>query len=487
MKTKLMKTELMKTKLMSAPVLQLKESLGPLLESCMKVRGKKVTVVGLGRSGLAAAQLLIDLGAEVSVIDKSSDEVVRERAGKLKVMGVEVEVGKHSQEVMEGTDLIVVSPGVPPDSLPFTLAREKEIPLISELELGACWCKAPIIAVTGTNGKSTTVTLTGEILKAGGKKTIVAGNIGHPLCAGVRKLSKDDLAVVEVSSFQLETIKDFKPFIAVILNISADHLDRYDNSFSHYLKVKQRLLSNQGTEDFAVLNADDGNLCNEDNLCSQGRAKTFFFSRQQQLQEGVFVERGKIISQWGGERSVILACNELNIKGTHNLENALAATAIALICNIAPRVIAQTLRQFSGLPHRSEFVDEIGGVKFINDSKGTNVGAVVRSLEGLKGQIVLIAGGRDKGGDYSILRELVKEKVKVLILLGEAKDKIKKVLKGTVSIKEAGSMEEAVRVAYSLAVRGETVLLSPACSSFDMFKDFEERGRIFKKAVECLK
>jgi len=293
--------------------------------------------------------------------------------------------------------------------------------------------------------------------------------------------------VVEVSSFQLETIRDFKPFIAVILNITADHLDRYHGSFSRYSKVKQHLLANQEADDFAVLNADDDNLCDRDSLCSRTRAKTLFFSQQRQLREGVFVEEGKIIYRWGGEKSVIVACDELNIKGTHNLENALAATAIALICNIEPRIIAQTLKQFSGLPHRSEFVDDIGGVKFIDDSKGTNVGAVVRSLESLKGPVILIAGGRDKGGDYSILREPVKEKVKVLILLGEAKDRIKKALLGSTSIKEVDSLETAVKVSYSLAVKGETVLLSPACASFDMFRDFEERGRVFKEAVERLK
>ncbi len=453
----------------------------------MDVWGKKVTVVGLGRSGLAAAQLLVDLGAEVTVTDKSSAEAVKKRAEKLKVWGsVKVEVGKHSQEAIEGADLIVVSPGVPPDSPPFTLAREKGIPLMGELELGACWCPAPIIAVTGTNGKSTTVTLTGELLKAAGRKVIVAGNIGNPLCAKARELSKDGFAVVEVSSFQLETIGNFRPFIAAILNVSADHLDRYHNSFSHYLKVKERLLSYQEAEDFAVLNADDDNLC-KDSLYPAGRARTFFFSRQRQLREGVFVEGGKIISQWGGKRVFILTCDELNIKGTHNLENALAATAIAVICKVEPRIISGVLRRFPGLPHRLEFVDEIGGVRFINDSKGTNVGAVARSLEGLKGGVILIAGGRDKGGDYAILKEPVKEKVKALILLGEAKDKIKKDLAGTTYIKEVDSLEEAVRVSYSLAVGGETVLLSPACASFDMFKNFEERGRVFKKAVGQLR
>ncbi|NOX97795.1 MAG: UDP-N-acetylmuramoyl-L-alanine--D-glutamate ligase [Nitrospirae bacterium] len=453
----------------------------------MEVRGKKVTVVGLGKSGLAAAQLLIDRGAEVTVTDKFSGEAIGKRAGKLKERGIKIEVGQHGQEAIEGADLIVVSPGVPPDSLSFTIAREKGIPLIGELELGCYWCEAPIIAITGTNGKSTTVTLIGEMLRAGGRRVNVAGNIGNPFCGEVGKLSKDVLAVVEVSSFQLETIKDFKPFIAVILNVSADHLDRYDNSFSRYLKVKQRLLSNQGTKDFAVLNADDDNLCKDDSSHSKAEAETFFFSRKRQLRKGVFVEEGKIIFREGGKSQVILACDELGIKGTHNLENALAATAVALICKVDPRIIAQVLTQFSGLPHRSEFVDEIGGVKFINDSKGTNVGAVVRCLEGLKGQIILIAGGRDKGGDYSILRELVEEKVKALILLGEVKDKIKKALAGTTSIKEVDSMEDAVRVSYSLAVKGETVLLSPACSSFDMFKDFEERGRVFKEAVGHLK
>ena len=454
----------------------------------MEVRGKKVTVVGLGRSGLAAARLLIDKGAQVTVTDKSSAEVIRKRAEELRIKGVEVEVGRHSQEAIEGADLIVVSPGVPPDSLPFNLAREKGIPLISELELGAYWCPAPILAVAGTNGKSTTVTLIGEILQAGGHRAVVAGNIGNPLSAAVRGLREDDLAVVELSSFQLETTKSFRPFIATILNISPDHLDRYEHSFSRYLRVKQRLFSNQQREDFAVFNADDNNLCPGDGRLSfQVRAKTFFFSRRQPLREGVFVEEGKIVFRREGEKSVILASDELGIKGTHNLENALAATAMALICNIKPEIIAQVLKEFSGLPHRSEFVDEIGGVRFINDSKGTNVGAAAKSLEGIKGPVILIAGGRDKGSDYSSLREPIREKVKVLILLGEAKNKLGKALAGTTSIKKVGSLEEAVRVSYSLAVEGETVLLSPACSSLDMFRDFEERGRVFKEAVLSLK
>jgi len=320
----------------------------------LQVQGKKVTVVGLGKSGLAAAQLLIDRGAEVTVTDKFSGEAIGKRAGNLKDRGIKIEVGEHGQEAIEGADLIVVSPGVPPDSLPFTMAREKGIPLIGELELGCYWCEAPIIAITGTNGKSTTVTLIGEMLRAGGRRVNVAGNIGNPFCGEVGKLSKDVLAVVEVSSFQLETIKDFKPFIAVILNVSADHLDRYDNSFSRYLKVKQRLLSNQGTKDFAVLNVDDDNLCKDDSSCSKAKAETFFFSRRRQLRKGVFVEEGKIISRVDGKRLVILACDELGIKGTHNLENALAATAVALICKVEPRIIAQVLKQFSGLPHRSK-------------------------------------------------------------------------------------------------------------------------------------
>ena len=453
----------------------------------MKVRGKKVTVVGLGKSGLAAARLLINLGAEVTVTDKSSGGSIERRAEKLKEEGGKVELGRHSREAIEGADLIVVSPGVPPDSLTFILARERGIPLIGELELGACRCAASIIAVTGTNGKSTTVTLIGEILKAEGRRVIVAGNIGDPLCSKVGKLKKDDLAVLEVSSFQLETIRNFKPFIAVILNVTADHLGRYHNSFSLYLRMKGRLLSNQGGKDFAVLNADDDNLSKGKDILPRAGVGTLSFSRRRQLREGVFVEEGKIISRWHGEKSVILDCDELNIKGSHNLENALAATAVALICDVHPWVIARVLRGFSGLPHRSEFVAEVGGVKFVNDSKGTNVGAVAGSLESLKGPIILIAGGRDKGGDYSVLRKVIKEKVKVLILLGEAKDKIRKALAGITSVREVGSMEEAVRISYTLSARGETVLLSPGCSSFDMFKDFEERGRVFKEAVGRLK
>ena len=357
---------------------------------------------------------------------------------------------------------------------------KKGIEVMGELELGVRFCKGRIIGVTGTNGKSTTVTLIAEIFKANGCRALVAGNIGNPICSLAGTVKAEDIVVLEVSSFQLETIKDFKPFISVVLNLTPDHLDRYNGSFSRYLRVKKRIFTNQDREDFAVLNRDDNEVRN---LSSQTKARAVFFSQDEELGEGAFLKEGRITVRWEGKETSILPLEET---GLHNSENALAATVVATILGVRAVGIGQGLRGFSGLEHRVEFVKEIKGVKFINDSKGTNVGAVEKSLESLTGPVLLIAGGRDKGADYSVLKKSVQQRVKALVLLGEAKTKIKKSLAGIVPIKEVDSMEEAVKLSHSLAQPGDTVLLSPACSSFDMFKNFEERGRVFKEAVKGL-
>ena len=446
----------------------------------IELQGERATVIGLGRSGLAAAKLLHDLGARVTVTENSENEEIKKRVRELRGKGIQVEIGGHSREVVLGSALIVASPGVPPDSAPLQLAREKGVEVISELELGARFCPGRIIGVTGTNGKSTTVTLIAEIFKANGGRALVAGNIGIPICSLADRIREEDIVVLEVSSFQLETIKDFKPFVSVLLNLTPDHLNRYNGSFSQYLEVKKRIFTNQDGEDFAVLNRDDTGVRS---LSSQIKTRVVFFSQREELREGAFLKGGIITVRWDGKEVNILPLEEI---GLHNLENALAAAAVAIILGLNPVGIGQGLREFSGLEHRVEFVNEIKGVKFINDSKGTNVGAVARSLESLTGPAILIAGGRDKGADYSVLKTSVEERVKALILLGEAKTKIKKSLAGTVPIAEVDSMKEAVKLSCSLAQPGDTVLLSPACSSFDMFKNFEERGKVFKELVKRL-
>ncbi len=443
---------------------------------------KDAVVVGLGRSGLAAARLLKRKGVNVRVTEISdSGSEIKERMKLLSDEGIEVETGRHSLSLIDGADLVVVSPGVSQEVTFISYARKRRVPIIGELELAAYFCKAPLIAVGGTNGKSTTVTLLAEILKKAGRSALIAGNIGHPLCDFVDELSSRDLVVVEVSSFQLETIKSFKPWIAILLNITPDHLDRYNKSFDDYAQTELLLFKNQSTDDYSLLNDDDPIVRG-----ASTRARVIRFSLRNELSEGVFIKDGWVCSRFDRTENIILRCEEIKLPGMHNLENILSAVGAATICGISYEDIGVVLREFRGLPHRMEFVRNVRGVNFINDSKGTNVGAVLRSLESISSPIILIAGGRAKEADFSLLRKSVKAKVKVVILLGEAQKIIEKGLMGTVQFKRANSMEEAVRLAHSLAEEGDTVLLSPGCSSFDMFANFEERGEVFKKAVKEL-
>lgn len=450
----------------------------------MDFEGKKVLIVGLARSGVAAAQELVKLGAKVTANDVKSREEIKE-IKELEQYGVKVVCGGHPISLLEDCEMIVVSPGVPSDLEILEEARKRDISVISELELGFWFCKAPIIAVTGTNGKTTTTTLIGEILKNDGKDIAVAGNIGVPLVREVDNDGKKDYIVVEVSSFQLENILHFKPRIGVILNITEDHLNRH-KTFENYIEAKARLMENQDEEDFTVLNFDDPVV---KNLAARAKSKVVFFSKKHELDEGVFVKNGVIVIKENDNLYPILKANELGIKGSHNLENALAAIAVARIAKVNLNNMAETLKDFHGVEHRLEFVANINGVKYINDSKATNPDAAQKALEAIEEPIVLIAGGYDKKSDFTGFVQSFFGKVKKLILVGETSKIIEKVARehNFDNIAKAGSMCEAVEMASEAAQPGDVVLLSPACASWDMFANFEERGRVFKEAVLALK
>ncbi len=428
-------------------------------------KGKKVTVAGLAKSGIAAALLLKSRGAVVRATDSGDSKDLRRAKRELMARGIAVELGGHSRGCVEGADLLVISPGVPECSPVLKWARDLGIPVIGEIELGYLCCPAPIVAVTGTNGKSTTTTLIGRILKEGGKHAVVCGNIGNPFCGEISRVRKDSVVVLEVSSFQLESVRTFRPRVSVVLNISQNHFDRHPD-LKAYIKAKARIFENQGKTDRTVLNFDDP-LTRK--LASSTRAKVLFYSRRK------------------GFPVPVCRQEEMRIKGAHNMENLLACQSVASIFGIGRRKVRQAVMGFKGLEHRFERVREIGGVEFINDSKGTTVLATVMALESCSRPVILIAGGHDKGSDFARASRAVASKVKKLVLIGEAKGKIKKQLGNNAPCVFAGSMKDAVRKAFALASRGDCVLLSPMCASFDMFRNFEERGRVFKDEVRSLK
>lgn len=439
-------------------------------------KNKRATVVGLARSGVAAARALHAQGAVVTVTDKKP---LDQLAAQVKALGagIAVEAGGHPDSVFFEADLIVLSPGVP--KLPQVLiARSRGIKVISELELAWMLSDSPYIGITGTNGKSTVTTLVGLMLGKALKKVQVAGNIGNALTEDVSQLAGKDWIVAELSSFQLEDIDAFRPRIAAILNITQDHLDRY-RDMTEYGEAKARIFMNQRKEDFLVLNFDDPEV----KAFTQRTAATIVpFSRLLRFNPGACVLDGHLL--YNNQR--VIRADEIRIKGVHNLENALAATALALSAGADIASVAAVLREYPGLEHRLEFVRKRNGVTYINDSKGTNVGAVVKSVEGFTHPVILIAGGLDKGSDFSPLYNLFAEKVKLLILIGKAADKMEDVLGSATETIRAASLAEAVQIAAEQAVSGDVVLLSPACASFDMFKDFEDRGRQFKEAVKKL-
>jgi UDP-N-acetylmuramoylalanine--D-glutamate ligase len=474
------------------------------------IKDRNVTVVGLARSGVGAANLLVELGAQVTVTDIRPEEMLREYVQQLNP-AVRRVLGTHPAEVFLHADMLVVSPGVPLDIGPLSSARAKGIPVIGELELayqvagyGAgkpadfrfkTGSKGGFLAITGANGKSTTTALLDHMMKKGGFRTILGGNIGNALTGEIVKhgahgsASAPDFIVAELSSFQLESIKDFRPRGAAVINITPDHLDRY-RTLEEYGNAKARIFENQKKDDFLILNRDDPGTMkvkSEKLEVKSDKPEIYYFSRTQEV-EGLYYQEGIIYCaipalSLSPYPFPLMRAEEIKIKGVHNLENAMAASAMALLAGCPAGAVINALREFPGLEHRLEFVSELNGVSYFNDSKGTNAGAVMKSLESFSAPIILIAGGRDKAGDFTVLRHLIKERVKTAVLIGEAAEKMRKAFGDVTETIMAVDFRDAVEAARRVAEKGDVVLLSPACASFDMFMNFEDRGRQFKQLV----
>jgi UDP-N-acetylmuramoylalanine--D-glutamate ligase len=449
----------------------------------MLLAGKNVLVVGMARSGLAAAEFLSERGARVRVSDKRPERELETEIDFLRRHDIDYEVGGHLEESFLNADLVVVSPGVPLRLSPLQRASQSGKEVISEVELASRFLQGSVIGITGSNGKTTTTTLIGEMLKTAGFTVQVGGNIGTALTSLVDRSTPETITVTELSSFQLEAIPTFRPNVAVLLNITPDHLDRYD-SFEDYARAKLSILRNQRSSDFAVLNLDDEILRRPNQSI---RSQAFWFSTKSEVTQGTFLEGNRFVFRSGAQTETVTSLEGIQLPGRHNLENVSAAITAARLVNASSTKIAEALRQFKGVEHRLELVAEINGVKFYNDSKATNTDATIKALESFDGGIVLILGGRDKGSDFTVLSSLIRERVRVLILLGEASEKIHRQLNGTVPIVQATTLQQATQMAFERARPGDVVLLAPACASFDMFQNYEHRGRVFKEAVWRLK
>jgi len=448
----------------------------------LQPRYNKVSIIGAARSGLAAAKLLKLQGAQVFVSDKESAEKLKPQISTLNSLQIPFEVGGHTDRVYD-CSLIVISPGVPSNAPVIVEAQRRGIDVVSELELASWFCKAPILAVTGSNGKTTTVTLLGRIFERAGRSCVVAGNIGSAFSNFVLDLDETSVAVVEVSSFQLDHIRSFRPKTAVILNITPDHLDRYGKSFESYIASKRRVFKNQTKEDALVYSFDDSVTSLEVRKHASQHVRVLPFSAETKLDEGAFVERGRVMVSMSGKVEEIIDAKDIAIKGLHNLYNSMAASLAAKAMGVAAGPIREALMTFEGVEHRLEFVRQVNGVKYVNDSKATNVDSVWYALQSFDEPLIVLMGGRDKGNDYSRLNDLVRRHVKTIIAIGESADKVFEAFRNITRVEKADSMESAVRKAAELAVRGEVVLLSPACTSFDWFDNFEHRGRVFKEIV----
>ena len=452
----------------------------------MELNTKRVLVVGLGKSGVASALFMKAHGAKVTVSDTKSGDELRNEIPVLLDHGITVETGGHGDRTFRGQDLIVVSPGVPVDAPPLVQARALGEAVIGEIELAAQFLPGPIVAITGSNGKTTTTTLTGEIMTAAGFPALVGGNIGTPAISLAERAKPETVIVLEVSSFQLETIQTFRPRVAVVLNVTPDHLDRH-RTFEIYAGAKARIFENQQASDFAVLNADDPTCVA---MGSRARAQVFWFSRSKEVQQGAWTHDGNILFRDASGQREILQVSEIPLKGAHNLENVLAAVCAGALMGCAPEKIRQAVRDFKAVEHRLEFVATIRGVDYYNDSKATNVDATIKALESFPANIHLILGGKDKGSDYTLLNHLLQQRVKRVYTIGAAAAKIESQI---VSSKDGGpelvhaeTLENAIRKANAAAQSGDVILLAPACASFDQFKSYEHRGRVFKEIVQTL-
>jgi UDP-N-acetylmuramoylalanine--D-glutamate ligase len=449
----------------------------------MELKDKRVLVVGLGKSGVASALFLKAHGARVTVSDTKSGDELRNEIPALLDHGVTVETGGHGERTFRGQDLIVVSPGVPVDTPMLVHARAMGAPVIGEIELAAQFLPGPLVAITGSNGKTTTTTLTGEIMTAGGLLTMVGGNIGTPAISLTERAKPETVIVLEVSSFQLETIQTFRPKIAVVLNVTPDHLDRH-RTFESYVDAKARIFENQQSRDFAVLNVDDPTCVL---MATRTQAQVFWFSRQKEVQQGSWVSNGNILFRDSTGQREIMQVSEIPLKGAHNLENVLAAVCAGVLMGCEPAKIRDAVSKFKAVEHRLEFVVTLRGVDYYNDSKATNVDATIKALESFPANIHLILGGKDKGSDYSVLNDLLRQRVKRVYTIGAAAAKIEsQIVFPKNEVVHAETLENAVRKASAAAQSGDVVLLAPACASFDQFKNYEHRGKVFKDIVQRL-
>lgn len=449
----------------------------------MELKGKKVLVVGLGVSGFAAALFLRRHGAQVTVSDLRSAEALAKHIPALLDAGVNVEAGGHGHATFRRQDLIVLSPGVAPNTPEMDEARTFNIPIMGEVELAARFLKTDILAITGSNGKTTTTTLTGEILKAGGLATMVGGNIGLPAIelVDMPENRAGAWSVLELSSFQLESVDTFRPKIAMLLNLTPDHLDRH-GSFENYAMAKERMFARQTAEDFLVLNADDARV---QQAASRAASQVFWFSRTKLVRQGTAVHQGVVVFRGSESASLepVLPVDAIPLKGAHNVENVLAAVCAARLAGVPAAQIADAVRSFHAVEHRLEFVAKVSGVDYYNDSKATNVDSTMKALESFAGRIHLILGGKDKKSDYTTLRPLLHERVKRVYTIGAAAEKIEAHIAGAVEVVHAETLPTAVTMAHDAAEAGDIVLLAPACSSFDQFENYEHRGRVFKDLV----
>jgi UDP-N-acetylmuramoylalanine--D-glutamate ligase len=451
-----------------------------------EVKDKRVTVVGAARSGVAAAELLARRGARVTLSEAGPEVADGDR---LRSLGVSLETGGHVRETFTGADLVVLSPGVPPEIAPVRAARGRGIPVIAEIELASRWLQGRVIAITGTKGKSTTTALTGRMLEAAGFKVTVGGNIGAPLSAQVSQSTPDTLHVVETSSFQLEQIDTFHPWISVMLNFSPDHLDRHP-TVEAYADAKARIFENQEPSDFAVINADDPAVLA---LARRGRARQIPFARHAALETGTVVEAAAdlpgdewIVRKTEQGRWGLVPLRAITLVGPHFVYDVMAAATVGSIVRASPAELTAAVESFRGLEHAMEIVADAGGVRFVNDSKATNVESALRSIEAFDRDLVPIIGGRFKGGDLRVLREPLRARARAVVAIGEARPLVRQALEGAVAVHEADTFAGAIALAYELARPAGVVLLAPACASFDMFRDYAERGRRFKEEVATL-
>jgi UDP-N-acetylmuramoylalanine--D-glutamate ligase len=464
----------------------------------IELEGKRVLVVGLARTGVATALFCASRGAVVTATESLPESEISEIAATLRAAGCALELGGHREETFLSQNLIIPSPGVPANHPHLEAARAASIPVWSEIELAWRFLRGKLIAITGSNGKTTTTSLVGHIFESAGMPTIVAGNIGTPLISRVSETSDATITVAEVSSFQLELVDQFRPDIALLLNVTPDHLDRHP-SLEAYARAKARIFENQTESDVAILNADDAGAAQ----LAPSRPRVYWFSRAKRVASGIFLrgdhngdnnsgrnsenKNDHLVFRRDGAETILLRRSDIGLRGEHNVENVMAAAAAAFLAGVSPQVIAGAVRSFAAVEHRLEFVAEINGVSYYNDSKATNVDAALKALDAFPGNLLVILGGKDKGGDFTLLRDLLRKHAKRVLLIGAATDKIVSQIEGAVPIESVGTMDRAVSLAAELAQPGDTVLLAPACASFDQFQNYEHRGRVFKQCVLQIK